>query len=321
MLQIYRSESVISAKSPELAIVVPTFNECGNVIPLLEKIGETLTDIAWEVVFVDDDSNDGTVRAITKRCLTNSGVRILRRIGRRGLSSAVVEGILSTTAPYIAVIDADLQHDERLLRQMLMSLRRSEFDLAVGTRYSGEGGVGDWDLRRRVISAVATRLAVLVLRARLSDPMSGFFMIRREAFEASLRQLSLQGYKLLVDIIASAPEPLRIKEFPSVFRMRQRGESKLDALVSLEYLMLLLDKMFGRWIPARFILFMAIGGLGVFVHMGILAFLLKAADASFVVGQSIANSLCGTCGCSFRYDAGNMSSEARNNQFSNCKAV
>ena len=130
MLQIYRSESVISAKSPELAIVVPTFNECGNVIPLLEKIGETLTDIAWEVVFVDDDSNDGTVRAITKRCLTDSRVRILRRIGRRGLSSAVVEGILSTTAPYIAVIDADLQHDERLLRQMLMSLRRSEFDLA-----------------------------------------------------------------------------------------------------------------------------------------------------------------------------------------------
>ena len=267
---------------------MPTFNECGNVIPLLEKIGETLTDIAWEVVFVDDDLNDGTVRAITKRCLTDSRVRILRRIGRRGLSSAVVEGILSTTAPYIAVIDADLQHDERLLRQMLMSLRRSEFDLAVGTRYSGEGGVGDWDLRRRVISAVATRLAVLVLRARLSDPMSGFFMIRREAFEASLRQLSLQGYKLLVDIIASAPEPLRIKEFPSVFRMRQRGESKLDALVSLEYLMLLLDKMFGRWIQARFILFMAIGGLGVFVHMGILAFLLKAADASFVVGQSIA---------------------------------
>ena len=288
MLQVYRPANAISVKLPELTIIVPTFNEYDNVIPLLEKIEEALTGIAWEVVFVDDDSNDGTARAIIERCVTNSRVRILQRIGRRGLSSAVVEGILSTTAPYVAVIDADLQHDERHLRQMLTSLRSGEFDLAVGTRYSGDGGVGDWGIRRRAISAVATRLAALALRARLSDPMSGFFMIRREAFEASLRQLSLQGYKVLVDIIASAPKPLRIKEFPYVFRMRQHGESKLDALVSLEYLMLLLDKTFGRWIPAQFILFMAIGGLGVFVHMAVLAVLLKAAGTSFVIGQSMA---------------------------------
>jgi dolichol-phosphate mannosyltransferase len=171
---------------------------------------------------------------------------------------------------------------------MLKSLRSGEADLAVGTRYAGEGGVGDWDTRRQTISWVATRLSALVVKADLSDPMSGFFMIRRDAFELSLRQLSTQGYKILLDIVASAPEPMRIKEFPYVFRTRQHGESKLDALVSLEYLMLLLDKMFGRWVPARFILFMVIGGLGVFVHMTMLTVLLKAAGAPFVAGQSVA---------------------------------
>ncbi len=288
MLQAFNPERVMLVASPELAIIVPTFNERENVIPLLEKLSQALAGVAWEVVFVDDDSTDGTDAVVSERSCTDTRVRILRRIGRRGLSSAVVEGILSTTSPYVAVIDADMQHDERLLKRMLESLRSSETDLVVGTRYAGDGGVGDWDNRRQNISWVATQLSALVLRANLSDPMSGFFMIRREAFEASLRRLSLQGYKILLDIVASAPEALRIQEVPYVFRIRQHGESKLDALVSLEYLMLLLDKMFGRWIPAKFILFMAVGGLGVFVHMGVLAALLKAAGSPFVVGQSVA---------------------------------
>jgi dolichol-phosphate mannosyltransferase len=289
MLQIDSFEFArISMSNRELAIIVPTFNERDNVTPLLEKIEEALSGVAWEVVFVDDDSKDDTAATVVERCRIDPRVRILRRIGRRGLSSAVVEGILSTWTPYVAVIDADMQHDERLLKQMLESLRSGEFDLAVGTRYAGGGGVGDWDARRQTISWVATRLSTLVLRENLSDPMSGFFMIRRDAFEASLRQLSQQGYKILLDIIASAPKPLRIKESPYVFRARQHGESKLDALVSLEYLMLLFDKMFGRWVPARFILFMAIGGLGVFLHMAALTVLLKAMGAAFVVAQSTA---------------------------------
>ncbi len=288
MLQAFNPERVMLVASPELAIIVPTFNERENVIPLLEKLSQALAGVAWEVVFVDDDLTDGTDAVVSERSCTDTRVRILRRIGRRGLSSAVVEGILSTTSPYVAVIDADMQHDERLLKRMLESLRSSETDLVVGTRYAGDGGVGDWDNRRQNISWVATQLSALVLRAKLSDPMSGFFMIRREAFEASLRRLSLQGYKILLDIVASAPEALHIQEVPYVFRIRQHGESKLDALVSLEYLMLLLDKMFGRWIPAKFILFMAVGGLGVFVHMGVLAALLKAAGSPFVVGQSVA---------------------------------
>ena len=289
MLQVDRSErTMLVAHVPELSIIVPTFNERDNVIPLLDKIEAALGGIAWEAVFVDDDSQDRTPEIIAKRSRIDPRVRMLRRIGRRGLSSAVVEGILSTSTPYVAVIDADLQHDERLLAQMLECLRSGEADLAVGTRYAGDGGVGDWDARRKTISWVATRLSALVLKADLSDPMSGFFMIRRDAFEMSLGYLSMQGYKILLDIVASAPKSLRIKEIPYQFRIRQHGESKLDTLVSLEYLMLLLDKMFGRWVPARFILFTGIGGLGLFVHLAVLTALLKAGGLPFIIGQSTA---------------------------------
>jgi dolichol-phosphate mannosyltransferase len=273
---------------PELAIVVPTFNERANIEPLLAKIDAALLNVPWEVVFVDDDSNDRTWDVASKHCRTDPRVRILRRIGRRGLSSAVVEGILSTSTPYVAVIDADMQHDERLLASMLEVIRSGDADLAIGTRYAGEGGVGDWDAHRHTMSRVATLLARLVVKAELSDPMSGFFMIRRDVFDGAVRALSARGYKILLDIIASSPEPIRIKEFPYVFRLRQYGQSKLDALVTLEYLELLLDKLVGRWLPVKFILFMAIGGVGVVVHMAVLLALLRIAGQEFVVAQSVA---------------------------------
>jgi dolichol-phosphate mannosyltransferase len=289
MLEAAASEPAkIEIELAELAIVVPTFNERDNILPLLDKIEAALPGVAWEVVFVDDDSKDGTPAVVAGRCRVDPRVRMIRRIGRRGLSSAVVEGILATSTPYVAVIDADMQHDERILNAMLGCLRAGEADLAVGSRYAAEGGFGDWDARRKTISFVATRLSALVVKADLTDPMSGYFMIRREAFESSMRQLSSQGYKILLDIVASAPKPLRVKEFPYVFRLRQHGESKLDALVTLEYLMLLLDKMVGRWLPARFVLFMGIGGLGVFVHLAVLTLLLKAQGAPFVTAQSAA---------------------------------
>jgi dolichol-phosphate mannosyltransferase len=213
---------------------------------------------------------------------------LLHRIGRRGLSSAVVEGILSSSTRCVAVIDADMQHDERLLRPMLEAIQSGECDLAVGTRYATDGGVGDWAERRQTISQIATRLSRLVVKVNISDPMSGFFMIRRDLFDSVVRGLSVQGYKILLDIITSAPKSLRIREFPYVFRSRQHGESKLDSLVSLEYLLLLLDKMVGRWVPVRFILFMAVGGIGVVVHLAVLTTLFEMLQTKFVVAQGVA---------------------------------
>ena len=267
--------------APELTIVVPTFNERDNIRPLLDLIVKALDGDNYEVVFVDDDSRDGTLPELQAVARTDPKVRYIHRIGRRGLSSAVVEGMLSSSAPYLAVIDADLQHDETLLPDMLAVLRGGEADIVVGSRYVEGGGMGEWAASRQLISRTATRIAKLIIRAELTDPMSGFFMLTREAFAGSMRNLSGQGYKILLDIFASHPDTLRLRELPYEFRTRQHGESKLDALVTWEYLMLVADKLFGRFVPVRFLMFLIVGGIGVFVHFGVLSLLLKGMGADF----------------------------------------
>jgi dolichol-phosphate mannosyltransferase len=267
-----RVETFTQSATPELVVVIPTFNERDNIAPLLQKLERVLDGVGWETVFVDDDSTDGTIRVLEEVCCADRRVRSVRRLGRRGLASAVVEGIQTNFAPYIAVMDADLQHDERLLGPMLQILRQDQADVVVGSRYLAEGGLGDWSQGRRTISRVATELSRLVLRgAHLTDPMSGFFVLKREVFDAAVRRLSQEGYKILLDIVASSPAPVRIKEVPYVFGLRQHGESKLDSLVVLDYVALLLDKLVGRWVPVRFLLFTSVGSIGVLLHMSVLA--------------------------------------------------
>jgi dolichol-phosphate mannosyltransferase len=257
---------------PELVVVIPTFNERDNIGPVLDKLGHALAGIRWEVVFVDDDSTDGTARELELACTADKRVRSVRRLGRRGLASAVVEGIQSNFAPFIAVMDADLQHDERMLAPMLEVLRRDQADIVVGSRYLVEGGLGELKRQRRIISSVATRLSRLVLNGpELTDPMSGFFMLKRCVFDSVVRRLSQQGYKILLDILASTRQPVRVKEVPYIFSLRRHGESKLDSLVALEYVTLLLDKLIGRWVPVRFVMFAAIGSMGILLHMAVLA--------------------------------------------------
>jgi dolichol-phosphate mannosyltransferase len=284
-----QAEGVRTLFAPyELTIVLPTFNEAENIQPILDRIDACLPDIAWEVVFVDDNSRDGTPLAVMRAAQTRPNVRIVRRIGRRGLSSAVVEGALTSMAPYIAVMDADMQHDETILRQMFAELRAGDADLVVGTRYGEGGSTGEWSQKRVAISQLATKLAHFVTRTKLSDPMSGFFMITREVFEGVVGRLSSQGFKILLDIVASADKPMRVKEIPYEFRARQFGESKLDSFVAIEYLMLLLDKTVGQFVPARFILFAAVGGFGLFVHMAVLAVSFQVLGVGFSVSQSAA---------------------------------
>jgi dolichol-phosphate mannosyltransferase len=270
----------------DLVIVVPTLDERDNIVPLIETIDGALGDTRWEVIFVDDDSADGTIEVLETICKQDPRVRCLRRINRSGLASAVVEGIQSSFAPYIAVMDADLQHDPKLLLPMFEALRRDEADLVVGSRYIADGSVGRWDGRRHSMSLLATRLSRAVLKGyKVADPMSGFFMMKRRAFDRAVRFLSVQGYKILFDLIASSPTQLRLKEIPYTFGVRQHGESKLDSLVVLDYASLLLDKVVGRWIPVRFLLFSLTGASGVVLHMLVLGGALWA-GASFVVAQS-----------------------------------
>jgi dolichol-phosphate mannosyltransferase len=280
--------SIDQAKPLEFAVIVPVLNERDNVGPLLQDISIALAGVEWEVVFVDDGSKDGTIDYIENLARHDPRVRLVRRIGRRGLSSAVVEGFLATAAPIVAVIDGDRQHDERLLPEMYHAIASKGFELAVGTRYAGGGSVGEWDAARVRISRFATGLAGLVMKSRVSDPMSGFFAVRRETFIELVPQLSKMGYKILLDIVASSKAPLRLVELPYEFRTRTAGESKLDNMVALEYGELLLDKMIGNYIPVKLLMFGAIGGVGAIIHLVLLAQLLNTAGVAFSVSQGLA---------------------------------
>jgi dolichol-phosphate mannosyltransferase len=275
-------------QTPTLAVVIPTYNEAENVPVLVDRVQQALAGIEWELIFVDDDSPDGTAARVRAIGREDRRVRLLQRVGRRGLSSACIEGMLATTAPYLAVLDADLQHDERLLPEMLGRLQRESLDIVIGSRYVDGGDVGDWSEQRASMSRLATRLGQRLIKADLKDPMSGFFMLRAEVLHECVRELSGVGYKILLDLFATHPSPLRFLELPYRFRARHSGESKLDNAVLWEYLLMLIQKWAGPMIPARFIAFSLIGASGVLVHMLVLWLSFKVADSSFLVGQSLA---------------------------------
>jgi dolichol-phosphate mannosyltransferase len=269
----------------ELAVIVPTFNEVDNIEELHRRLRDVLDGVRWEMIVVDDDSTDGTPQRAQSIAEQGFDIRVIRRIGRRGLSTAVIEGMMATPARFLAVIDADLQHDETVLKPMLDELRRGDTDLAIGSRYVEGGGVGEWDRKRALMSNFATLVAQKLVRANLSDPMSGFFMITRDALERTVRELSGEGYKILLDLFASARPPLRYAEFPYTFRPRVHGESKLDAAVLWEYLVLVLDKSVGRFIPPRLLLFVLVGATGLVIHYATFTSVFFTGLAGFTAAQ------------------------------------
>ncbi|WP_267393939.1 glycosyltransferase family 2 protein [Sphingomonas sp. GC_Shp_1] len=269
----------------EIAVVIPTFNERANVPTLIARLDAALAGRRWEAIVVDDDSPDGTADAARELGRADPRVRVIQRFGRRGLSSACIEGMCATAAPVVAVIDGDLQHDETLLPAMLDLLQRDEaLDLVVGSRFVDGGGTGEWDRDRVAKSALATRLSRRVLKGDLSDPMSGFFAIRTIHARRLAPELSAIGFKILLDLMTTSAEPLRFAELPYTFRVRTEGESKLDHVVAMEYLIALYDRMFGHLVPVRFAMFSGIGVMGVGVHMSVLG-LAMLAGADFIAAQ------------------------------------
>ena len=279
----------------ELAVIIPTLNEYGNVVPMIERLERVLEGIAWEAIFVDDDSTDRTRDAIHAIARRDPRIRSLHRIGRRGLASACIEGALASSAPYIAVIDADMQHDESLLPEMLRILKSEPLDIVIGSRYAEGGGMGELSAGRVRISGLATRLGRRILRAEIADPMSGFFMVRRDAFDQAVRKLSGIGFKILMDLFASSPQPLRFKELAYEFRSRSYGSIKLDSLVVWEYVMLVGDKLVGHIIPVRFLSFALVGGIGLIVHLAILGGSLRLLGFSFEMSQAAATLIAMIC--------------------------
>ena len=279
---------VAPSRGAELSIIVPTFCERENVSILVDRLREVLIEVDWEIIFIDDDSPDGTADQVRAIAQNDARVRCIQRIGRRGLSTACIEGILASSANYVAVMDADLQHDERILPEMFEQLKQERCDLVVGSRYVDGGSIGGWDSKRATISAFANWLSRVVCKVEIADPMSGFFMLKRSAFEAAVRKMSGQGFKILLDLVASSPQPLAVKEVPYTFGQRQFGESKLDTMVAWEFAMLIVDKLVGHIVPVRFALFALIGGLGVLVHFATLWYAFKIALLGFDQSQTLA---------------------------------
>jgi dolichol-phosphate mannosyltransferase len=274
---------------PLLSVIVPSFNERLNVAPMIAKLDAALAGIAWEVIYVDDNSPDGTTREVRRIASQDARVRCIRRIGRRGLASAVIEGALSSSAAYVAVIDGDLQHDETQLPVMLAALQGDNYDLAVASRHVAGGDNAGLSSRwRHLLSDGGIRLAQAFLPVRLTDPMSGFFMLPRPLFEDLARSLNGQGFKILLDLVLSSPVPLRVIEVPARFRERVAGESKMDALVMVQFGGLLLDKVFGGLLPLRFFSFALVGALGVLVHLLVLGMLHKTTPLGFGTEQAMA---------------------------------
>jgi dolichol-phosphate mannosyltransferase len=269
-----------------LSVVVPTFNERDNVTALFRKLETALAGIAWEVIFVDDNSPDGTWQEVRDLARKDGRVRCIRRIGRRGLSGACIEGILASSAPCAAVMDADLQHDETQVSKMLALIEAGAAELVVGSRYVEGGNADSFNRTRAGASAFATEIAKRVLGVRIADPMSGFFMIRRDRFEQLAPKLSTQGFKILLDIVASAHGELKTMEVPYSFGARLHGESKLDSMVALDFLGLVLAKFTRDVVSLRFLLFAMVGGSGLVVHLGTLFLALNLFDLPFPEAQA-----------------------------------
>lgn len=271
----------------DLAIVLPTYNESANVRPMIDRLARTLAGIRYEVIFVDDDSPDGTAELVRRLERDHDNLRVMHRIGRRGLASACIEGILAAAAPIVAVMDADMQHDESILPEMLRRMNDEKLDLVVGSRNIEGGSMGEFAAWRVKLSQLGRRLSLMGAEHELSDPMSGFFMVRVSSFERFAHRLSAIGFKILLDVVLSAGPGLRIGEVPYRFRLREHGESKLDMMVGLEYFQLLVDKHLGNLVNLRFILFGLVGAFGVGVHLLILNALLRFGQMNFAKAQTL----------------------------------
>jgi dolichol-phosphate mannosyltransferase len=266
----------------ELAVVLPTFNERDNVAPMVGRLATALAGIGWEAIFVDDDSTDGTADALRRIAAADRRIRVIQRIGRRGLASAAIEGMCATAAPVVAVMDADHQHDPALLPAMLAAVRDGECDVAVASRFAAGASTAGWnDPERERASALANALARKVTGVALTDPMSGYFMLPAELVRRDAHRLSGIGFKILLDILATADAPLRVREFPLAFAARAQGRSKLDRTVMFEFLVGIYDKWLGRIVPTRYALFGTIGAAGVLVHMAVLSAFLALFGGQF----------------------------------------
>jgi dolichol-phosphate mannosyltransferase len=251
--------------APILSVVTPTFDEAENLPELVERLHAALGDLPHEIIVADDNSPDRTWEVAEKLAAHDPSIRVLRRFHDHGLSAAVLDGMAAARGEYLAVIDADLQHDEAILPSMVDLLRNGRAEVVVGSRESDGGGYGEWSTRRRVVSWVATAIAKSLLRVPTGDPMSGYFVITREAYEATASEINPKGFKILLEFIGRNRQ-LRVAEVGYTFSNRRHGETKLNRSVIRSYLLAVAELRLGRQVDPVFLLYVMVGVLGLGVN-------------------------------------------------------
>jgi dolichol-phosphate mannosyltransferase len=276
------------ADQPLLTIVIPTFNERDNIAVICGRIATALAPLRFEVIVVDDDSPDGTSAVVEDLARSDPRIRLITRTGRRGLAGACIEGMLAARSELVAVMDADLQHEPATLTPMLDLMTSTECDVVIASRYLDDPDVAAFSSVRKALSNAGNRLVRALLRVQTSDPMSGFFLMRRSILVKAAPRLSRDGFKLLADILAQGGRSLKIGEVPYVFGPRLTGESKLDERVLFDFAVLLIAKSAFGVLPTRFVSFALVGGLGVIVHLSLLGLMLHVLNDDFLISQTIA---------------------------------
>jgi dolichol-phosphate mannosyltransferase len=283
----------------EITVVVPTYNERANIDELVDRIRAGLAGLRWEIVIVDDNSPDGTGHYARKLHALDPRVRVIRRVGRRGLSSACIEGMLASSATYVAVIDADLQHDPALLRDMLEILRGGSAELVCASRYVAGGSIGDWAQDRAAASSLTTWAARTMTKVELSDPMSGYFAVRRDVVDHIAPALSGVGFKILLDIVLAAGSGLRIAEIPLSFESRVHGDSKLSPRVIWDYVMMLVEHRSGGAVQANRLSTFVMAAAGLLANI----FALWLLHDLYGLGSAVAETIAAIAGCAAIYAA------------------
>lgn len=251
-------------------MVVPVLNERANVAAVARQVGDALAGLDWELIFVDDDSADGTADAVRELAAADRRIRLVLRVADPGLSNSCIQGMLSSCADVLCVMDGDGQHDPANIPRMLDMLEREPADLVSACRdLRSDDVTRTLGGARGLMSRLGNLLVRLAIGRPARDALSGFFVIRREAFLGVVRRLSNSGFKLLFDMLAS-DRALRHAELPFEFRARLHGQSKLDARVLWQFALLLAEKLSGGWLPARLLSFLAVGSAGLVVHMAVL---------------------------------------------------
>ncbi|WP_293149446.1 MULTISPECIES: glycosyltransferase [unclassified Microcoleus] len=254
------------------SLVIPTYNECKNVKSIVEQLSKLLDGSIpgnYELIVVDDNSPDRTWEVAQSLTADYPQLRVMRREHERGLSTAVIRGWQAARGEVLGVIDADLQHPPETLLQLLAEIQRGA-DLAAASRHVAEGGVSDWSVVRRFLSRGAQTVGLIILPGvvgRVSDPMSGYFMVRRSCIAG--QTMNPAGYKILIEVLGRGN--IRwIGEVGYVFQERKEGESKVTGKQYIEYLRHLFILRFARWPVGKFLRFGIVGFSGVFVNMGVL---------------------------------------------------